>query len=117
MKKVRAVAKKQRLGVLKAREVVNVIRGKSVDKALDFLTFCEKKAARLVFKTLSSAVANAENNVGLDVDDLSVVEAWVDQGPVLKRWKARAKGRGNRILKPTCNITVVVANPNDKEKN
>ena len=114
MTEVRAVARKQRLGVLKAREVVNAIRGKRVEKALDFLNFCEKKAAKLVFKTLSSAVANAENNLGLDVDELTIVSAWVDQGPVLKRWKARAKGRGSRILKPTCHITVVVANQNEE---
>ena len=111
---VRAVSKRQRLGVLKARKVTKEIQGKTVEKAIDFLTFCEK-AAKLVQKTLLSAVANAENNHGLDIDDLVVVSAFADQGPVMKRTKARAKGRGTRILKPSCHITVHVANPNEEK--
>ncbi len=93
----------------KARLVLNQIRGLPVDRALDMLTFSNKKAARTVRKVLESAIANAEHNEGADVDELKIAEAWANEGPTLKRMRARAKGRGTRILKPTSHITVKVS--------
>ena len=93
----------------KVRLVVDQIRGQHVEKALDILSFSNKKAAVLVKKVLESAIANAEHNQGLDVDKLHVSTAFVDEGMVMKRIKPRAKGRADRILKRTCHITVKVA--------
>ena len=93
----------------KCRLVADQVRGLSVDKALTLLTFSNKKAAVLVRKVLESAIANAEHNDGADIDELKVASIYVDQGPVLKRMRARAKGRGNRIIKRTSHITVTVA--------
>ncbi|WP_114717835.1 50S ribosomal protein L22, partial [Vibrio cholerae] len=84
-------------------------RGKSVDQALELLTFSNKKAAELVKKVLESAIANAEHNEGADIDDLRVAKIFVDEGPVMKRIMPRAKGRADRILKRSSHITVVVA--------
>ncbi|HEX7046385.1 MAG TPA: 50S ribosomal protein L22 [Gammaproteobacteria bacterium] len=98
-----------RVSAQKARLVADQIRGKSVAEALQILQFSPKKSAHLVKKVLDSAIANAEHNNGADVDELRVSAVMVDQGPTLKRWMARAKGRGNRILKPTSHITVQVA--------
>jgi large subunit ribosomal protein L22 len=92
----------------KVRLVVDQIRGKSVGQASTLLRFSNKKAAEIVKKVLDSAIANAEHNEGADIDDLSVVTAYVDVGPTIKRFRARAKGRGDRILKRTCHVTVVV---------
>ena len=80
-----------------------------VEKALTLLNFSNKKAAVMVRKVLESAIANAEHNDGADIDELKVSSIYVDQGPVMKRMRARAKGRGNRILKRTSHITVTVA--------
>ena len=92
----------------KMRLVIDLIRGKDVNEAYAILKFNKKLAAKQIAKTLKSAVANAENNLGADVDDLKVATIMVDEGPSLKRFAARAKGRGTRILKRTSHITVVV---------
>jgi len=93
----------------KARLVADQVRGMPVESALNLLTFSKKKAAVLVKKVLESAIANAEHNDGADIDELIVSTIFVDEGPTLKRLKARAKGRADRILKRTCNITVKVS--------
>ena len=93
----------------KCRLRATQVRGMQVEKALTLLTFSNKKAAVLVRKVLESAIANAEHNDGADIDELKVAAICVDQGPSMKRMRARAKGRGNRILKRTSHITVTVA--------
>ncbi|ELA9202983.1 50S ribosomal protein L22 [Vibrio alginolyticus] len=98
-----------RISPQKARLVADQIRGKSVDQALEILTFSNKKAAALVKKVLESAIANAEHNEGADIDDLNVAKIFVDEGPTMKRIMPRAKGRADRILKRSSHITVVVA--------
>jgi len=103
---VKAVAKWVRMSPRKARLVVEHIRGRSVPEARTVLAFTQRAAAREIEKVLSSAVANAEANHNLDGDDLVVSAAYVDEGPVMKRWRARARGRAARIQKPTCHITV-----------
>jgi large subunit ribosomal protein L22 len=103
---VRAQAKWVRMSPRKARLVADHIRGRSVPEARTILAFTDRRAARIVEKVLSSAVANAEANHGLVGDDLIVEAAYVDEGPVIKRWRARARGRVARIRKPTCHITV-----------
>lgn len=105
---VSAILRGTRLSAQKARLVADLVRGKSVDQALNILTFSPQKAAFTIKKVLESAIANAEHNEGADIDELKVRTIFVDQGPVLKRFTARAKGRGNRIHKPTCHITVTV---------
>jgi large subunit ribosomal protein L22 len=102
-----------RLSAQKGRLVADLVRGKPVDKALSILAFCPKKAATIIKKVLESAIANAEHNDGADIDELKVKRIMVEQGAVLKRFQARAKGRGNRISKPTCHIFVTVG---DEEK-
>lgn len=97
-----------RISAQKARLVADQIRGKPVGQALQILAFSPKKAAHLVKKVLESAIANAEHNAGADVDELKVKAIMVDEGPSLKRFTARAKGRGNQILKRTAHITVQV---------
>lgn len=97
-----------RLSPQKGRLVADLIRGKSVDQALNILAFSPKKGATIIKKVLESAVANAEHNDGADIDTLRVKTIYVEKGEVLKRFTARAKGRGNRILKPTCHIFVTV---------
>lgn len=106
---VRAVYKRAGMSAQKARLVADQIRGLSAEAAVELLTFSPKSAARAVKKVVDSAVANAETNNGLDLDDLFVKTICVDEGPVMKRFHARARGRGNRILKRTCHITVTVA--------
>ena len=98
-----------RISPQKARLVADLIRGKSVDQALEILTFSNKKAAALVKKVLESAIANAEHNEGADIDDLNVAKIFVDEGPTMKRIRPRAKGRADRILKRSSHITVVVS--------
>lgn len=98
-----------RTSAQKARLVADQIRGLPVDRALDTLAFSPKKAAQLVKKVLESAIANAEHNEGADIDELRVSAVFVDEGPTMKRFRARAKGRGNRILKRTSHITVTVS--------
>ena len=90
--------------------MADLIRGKKVDQALNILNFTQKKAAGIIRKTLESAIANAEHNDGADIDELKVKTIHVEQGATLKRFAARAKGRGNRISKPTCHIFVTVGN-------
>ena len=97
------------LSAQKARLVADQIRGKSVEEALDILTFSPKKGAHLVKKALESAIANAEHNEGADVDELTVSTIFVDESVTMKRIRPRAKGRADRILKRTCHITVKVA--------
>ncbi|HQV21541.1 MAG: 50S ribosomal protein L22 [Moraxellaceae bacterium] len=93
----------------KARLVADLVRGKSVEQALNMLEFSTKKAAHFVKKVLESAIANAEHNNGADVDELKVATIFVDEGITLKRIMPRAKGRADRISKRTCHITVKVA--------
>ena len=92
----------------KARLVADQVRGLPAERAVNLLKFSDKKAAHLIKKVVESAIANAENNQGADVDELKVQTIMVDEGPTLKRFMARAKGRGTRILKRTSHITVVV---------
>lgn len=98
-----------RISPQKCRLVADQVRGLPVEQALQILAFSPKKAAGLVKKVLESAIANAEHNDGADIDELKVAKIYVDQGPTLKRMRARAKGRGTRILKRTSHITVAVA--------
>ena len=104
----KAILRTARISPQKARLVADQVRGMPVARALDLLKFSDKKAAHMIYKVLWSATANAENNNGADVDDLKVSGITVDEGPSLKRFMARAKGRGTRILKRTSHITVVV---------
>ena len=106
---VKAIAKRLAISPQKARLVADQVRGEPVAKALDILTFSTQKGAVLVRKTLESAIANAENNEGADVDELRVAEIYVDAGAVMKRIRPRAKGRADRILKRTSHITVTVS--------
>ena len=106
---VRAEAKYVRLSARKARVVLDHIRGRSVPEARTILAFTPRAAATDIEKVLRSAVANAEANHGLDGDDLVVEAAYADEGPTLKRWKPRARGRVNRIRKRTCHVTLVLA--------
>ena len=108
--RVNAQHKNARISAQKARLVADLIRGKDVAQALHLLTFSPKKGAELIKKVLESAIANAEHNNGADIDELKVVTIFVDKGPSLKRFQARAKGRGNRIEKQTCHINVTVGN-------
>lgn len=93
----------------KARLVADMVRGMAVGPAIDRLKFTQKKAATVIQKLLESAIANAENNNGADIDELKVGKIFVDEAQTLKRFQARAKGRGNRILKRRCHITIVVS--------
>ena len=104
----KAILRTARISPQKARLVADQVRGLPVGRATDILAFSTKKAAQMVKKLLLSAVANAENNQGADVDALKVKTIMVDEGPSLKRFMARAKGRGTRITKRTSHITVVV---------
>jgi large subunit ribosomal protein L22 len=106
----KAIVRGVRLSCDKGRLVADMIRGKKVDHALNILTFTQKKAAVIIKKALESAIANAEHNDGADIDELKVTSIYVEQGATLKRFSARAKGRGNRISKPTCHIFVAVGN-------
>jgi len=97
-----------RLSAQKGRLVADLIRGKTVDNALNILQFSPKRGAEIIRKVLESAIANAEHNAGADIDELKVTHICVERGPVLRRFAARAKGRGVRILKPTCHIFLTV---------
>jgi len=112
---ITATMKSARLSAQKCRLLCDMIRGKSVEQALDILRFSvKKKAATVIRKVVESAVANAEHNNGADIDELKIKTIFADQGATFKRMHARAKGRGCRILKPTCHVTVVVS---DERKN
>jgi large subunit ribosomal protein L22 len=106
---VRAQARYVRCSARKARLVLEHIRGKQAAEAAAILAFQPRAAARDAGKVLASAIANAENNNGFDADDLIVVAAYADEGPTLKRWRPRARGRVNRIRKRTCHITITLA--------
>ena len=104
-----AVLKYQRISAQKCRLVANSIRGLKVDKALEFLEFNNKKASQMILKVLESAIANAENNNSLDIDELKVKNILIDEGPTGKRYMPRARGRVNQILKRSSHITVIVS--------
>ena len=106
---VSAILRGTRLSAQKGRLVADQIRGLAVDKALNILAFSPKKGAGIIKKVLELAIANAEHNEAADIDALKVKTIYLDQAAVLKRFTARAKGRGNRISKPTCHITVTVS--------
>ena len=106
---VSAKANRLRISAQKARLVADQVRGKPVADALDILTFSTKKGAGLIRKVVESAIANAENNEGADIDELKVSEIYVNEGLTMKRIKPRAKGRADRILKRTSHITVTVS--------
>ena len=105
---VKAITRYVRIAPRKARLVTELIKGKPVEEALTILRFVPKKAARLVDKTLRSAVANAEQNPNIDVDTLYIKRIFVDGGPTMKRWRARAMGRATKIIKRTSHITVIL---------
>ena len=104
-----AVLKYQRISAQKCRLVANSIRGLKVDKALEFLEFNNKKASQMILKVLESAIANAENNNSLDIDELKVKNILIEEGPTGKRYMPRARGRVNQILKRSSHITVIVS--------
>jgi|TARA_B100000530_G_scaffold138001_1_gene86424 large subunit ribosomal protein L22 len=110
-----ATTKNLKISMQKLNLVAAMIRGKKVEKAMNDLQFSRKRIAQDVLKTLKSAVANAENNHNLDIDELYVNEAYVGKNLVLKRWKARARGRVGRIKKPFSQITVVVKQLENEE--
>lgn len=111
---VRAVSKYVRISPQKVRMVVGAVKGKPVERALQMLKFMPQKAAGIVEKVMRSAVANADQTTNIDVDSLVVRNLIVDQGPVLKRFRARARGRGARILKRTSHVTVVLSEDSDQ---
>jgi large subunit ribosomal protein L22 len=104
----RASLRGARLSAQKGRLVADLIRGKPVDQAINLLSFTPKKGAQIIRKVLESAIANAEHNDGADIDTLKVKTIHVERGMFLKRFQARAKGRGNRVLKHTCHIFITV---------
>ncbi len=106
---VAAKLKFARISPQKCRLVADQVRGLPVDRALQTLEFNQRRASGVIRKVLESAIANAEHNEGADIDELKVHRIFIDEGPTLKRFQARAKGRGNRILKRTSHITVMVA--------
>ncbi|MCB1894494.1 MAG: 50S ribosomal protein L22 [Zoogloeaceae bacterium] len=104
----KAILRGVRLSAQKGRLIADQVRGKKVDQALNILAFSPKRGAKIVRKVVESAIANAEHNDGADIDELRITTIHVEEGMTLKRFSARAKGRGNRILKPTCHIYVTV---------
>ncbi|MDP6184751.1 MAG: 50S ribosomal protein L22 [Gammaproteobacteria bacterium] len=98
-----------KISAQKVRLVADQIRGLPVDSAINLLTFSNKKAAKIIKKVLESAIANAEHNDAADVDELTVSEIMIDEGPTMKRWRPRARGRANKILKRMSHVTVAVA--------
>ncbi|WP_198680317.1 50S ribosomal protein L22 [Cupriavidus agavae] len=110
MMEVKAIHRGARISAQKTRLVADQIRGLPIERALNILAFSPKKAAGIVKKVVESAIANAEHNEGADIDELKVTSIYVDKATSLKRFTARAKGRGNRIEKQTCHITVTLGN-------
>jgi large subunit ribosomal protein L22 len=111
----RAVLRHYRMSAYKARQVLDLVRGKDVDRAAEILQATPREGARVVAKVLASAVANARNNDYLDPDDLYVSACYADEGTTIKRWRPRARGRATRIRKRTCHITVIVSRlPDDR---
>jgi large subunit ribosomal protein L22 len=111
----RAVARYVRISPYKVREVLDLIRGYDAERAQDILKFCERDAAIVVGKLLASAMANAEHDHAMVPDELFVSACYADEGPTLKRWRPRARGRATRIRKRTCHITVIVSRLPDRE--
>jgi large subunit ribosomal protein L22 len=105
----RAQHKYARMSATKARIVLDLIRGKTIGEADEILAFTEREAARVIRKVLDSAIANAEHNDEIPADELYVAACYADEGPTLKRWRPRARGRATRIRKRTCHITVIVS--------
>jgi large subunit ribosomal protein L22 len=105
-----------KMSAQKGRLVADLVRGKPVDKALNILAFTQKKAAGVIRKALESAIANAEHNDGADIDELRVTRIHVEEGPSLRRFAARAKGRGTRLEKQTCHIYISVGDSPAKRK-
>ena len=105
----RAVLRHSRTSAFKVRPVLDLIRGEEVQRAREILQFSERDAAQLVGKLLASAVANAENNDGLDAEELYVSACYADEGTTMRRWRPRARGRATRIRKRSCHVTVVVS--------
>lgn len=116
MMEVAAKLRNADMSAQKARLVADMVRGMAVGPAIDRLKFTEKKAAHVVRKLLESAIANAEHNNGADIDGLKIHRIFVDEAQTLKRFQARAKGRGNRILKRRCHITIVVSETANQER-
>jgi large subunit ribosomal protein L22 len=110
MMQTKAILRGARLSEQKGRLVADMIRGKKVDQALNILAFSPKKGAAIIKKVLESAIANAEHNGGADIDELKVKTIYVEKGMVMKRFIARAKGRGDRFTKQSCHIFVTVGN-------
>ena len=111
----RAVLRNERVSAYKVRPVLDLIRGLEIDRARDTLQLCERDAALVVGKLLASAIANAENNDGLDPEELYVSACFADEGTTMKRWRPRARGRATRIRKRACHITVIVSRlPEDR---
>ncbi len=108
MVKTKAILRGVRLSPQKGRLVADLVRGKPIAQALQILSFAPQKAAKIIKKLVESAIANAENNASLDIDLLKIQSITVEKGGVLKRFEARAKGRGNRITRPTSHIFIVV---------
>lgn len=106
---VRAILRYVRISPQKVRKIIGAIKGEPVESGLNMLKFMPQKSARIVEKLIRSAVANADQNLDIDVDSLVIRNVLADQGPTLKRFKARARGRGTRILKRTSHITVILA--------
>jgi large subunit ribosomal protein L22 len=113
---VKAITRHTRISHIKVAEVTREIQGKSVSAALDTLRFIPRKAARMVAKTLKSAVANATNNANLSVETLKIKEAVADKGPALKRWKASARGMASPRLRRTCHIRIVLTDEGKPKK-
>src|SRR3954449_3796926 len=105
----RAQVRYSRMSAYKARQVLDLIRGKEVQQALEILQFVERDAAIVIRKCLASAMANAEHNDQIDSNELYVSACYADEGPTLKRWRPRARGRATRIRKRTCHITIIVS--------
>src|SRR3954467_7482912 len=111
----RAQVKYSRVSAYKAREVLDLIRGEQVARALEILEFAERDVAQVILKCLESAIANAEHNDGIPADELFVSACFADEGPTLKRWRPRARGRATRIRKRTCHITAIVSRYSDDQ--
>jgi large subunit ribosomal protein L22 len=111
----RAQARYVRMSAYKARQVLDLIRNKEVQQADEILQFAERDAAIVIRKCLASAMANAENNDGIDATELFVSACFADEGPTLKRWRPRARGRATRIRKRTCHITIIVSRLSEEQ--
>ncbi len=111
----RAVLRHCHMSAFKAREVLDLIRGKSISEAAATLRFCERDAAMVIAKLLASAAANAENNDGMSPDECYVSSCYADEANTVKRWRPRARGRATRIRKRTCHITLIVSRRSDEE--